>query len=101
MFNPTPVATWVVCGLLGIAVIVVVGKAGWIATGPLSVLFDVGVWVLGLVFMLRAVGNLRTFGFFKTITGTPFAEWDTWLYSPPCFLLALLAAGLARLPRER
>jgi len=101
MFDPTPAATWVVCGLLGIAVIVVMGKAGWIGTGPLPVLFDAGVWLLGLVFALRSIGNLRTFGFFKTITDTPFAEWDTWLYSPLCLLLALLAAGLARLPRER
>ncbi len=62
-------------------------------------LFDVGVWGLGLVFLLRAVGNLRTFGFFKIVKGTPFADWDTWLYSPLCLLLALLAAGLARLPR--
>jgi hypothetical protein len=100
IFNPSPLATWVVCGLLGLAVILVMGKAGWIETGPLPVLFDAGVWVLGLVLMLRAVGNLRTFGFFKTLTGTPFAEWDTWFYSPLCLLLALLAAGLARLPQE-
>jgi hypothetical protein len=101
IFDPSPVATWVVCALLGIAVIIVVGKAGWIGTDSVPVLFDVGVWVLGLVFMLRAVGNLRTFGFFKTLTGTPFADWDTWFYSPLCLLLALLAAGLARLPWER
>jgi hypothetical protein len=99
IFNPTPLATWVICGLLGIAVIIVMGEAGWIATSPVPALFNVGVWMLGLVFMLRAVGNLRTFGFFKTLRGTPFAEWDTWLYSPLCLLLALLAAGLARLPR--
>jgi hypothetical protein len=66
------------------------GKAGWIAPSPIPVLFDIGIWALGLVFVLRAVGNLRTFGFFKTLTGTPFAEWDTWLYSPLCLLLALL-----------
>jgi hypothetical protein len=62
-------------------------------------LFDVGVWVLGLVFMLRAVGNLRTFGFFKTNYGHALCRVDTWLYSPLCLLLALLAVGLARLPR--
>ena len=101
MFDPTPLATWVVSGLLGIAVILVMGKAGWITTGPLPVVFDVGVWGLSLVFLLRAVGNLRSFGFFKTVKGTPFAQWDTWLYSPLCLLLALLAAGLARLPHDR
>ena len=80
--------------------IFVTGKAGWIGTSPVAALFDIGIWVLGLVFVLRAVGNLRTFGFFKTVRGTLFSEWDTWLYSPLCVLLALLAAGLARLPRE-
>jgi hypothetical protein len=100
VFDPSPFATWVVCGLLGLAVILVIGRAGWIATNPIPVLFDIGIWVLGLVFVLRAVGNLRTFGFFKTLTGTPFAEWDTWLYSPLCVLLALLSAGLAWLPRK-
>lgn len=100
MFNPTPAATWLICGLLGIAVILVMGKAGWIRTGPLSWVFDASIWGLSLVFVLRAVGNLRSFGFFKTIKETPFAHWDTWLYSPLCLLLAMLAAGLARIPRE-
>ena len=101
MFDPTPLATWVVAALLAMAVVLVVGKAGWIETGPLPLMFDVGVWGLSLVFLLRAVGNLRSFGFFKTVKGTPFAQWDTLLYSPLCMLLALLAAGLAGLPQER
>jgi uncharacterized protein DUF3995 len=100
-FDPSPLATWVVCGLLGLAVIIVMGKSSWIAPGEFPLLFDAGVWGLSLVFVLRAVGNLRTFGVFKVVKGTPFADWDTWLYSPRCLLLALLAAGLARLPRGR
>jgi len=101
MFEPTPLATWVVAGLLATAAVLVVGKAGGVAAGPLAMVFDVGVWGLSVVFLLRAVGNLRSFGFFKTVKGTPFAQWDTLLYSPLCLLLALLAAGLASLPRER
>ena len=100
-FDPSPLATWVVCGLLALAVIIVMGKSGWIAPGRFAVLFDAGVWGLGLVFALRAVGNLRTFGFFKIVKGTPFADWDTWLYSPLCILVALLVLGLICLPRER
>jgi hypothetical protein len=100
-FNPSPLATWVVCGLLGLAVVIVMGKSGWISPGPFAVLFDVGVWGLGLAFAMRAVGDLRTFGFFKIVKGTPFADWDTWFYSPLCLLLAVLATGLARLPRGR
>jgi uncharacterized protein DUF3995 len=95
MFDPTPPATWAVSCTFGIAVILVLGKAGWIGTGPLAWAFDVGIWGLSLVFLLRAVGNFRSFGFFKTVTGTPFAQWDNWIFSPLCLLLAMLAAGLA------
>jgi Protein of unknown function (DUF3995) len=101
LFDPTPAATWSVSLAFGIAVILVMGRAGWIKTGPLTWVFDAGMWGLSLVFLLRAIGNLRSFGFFKTVKGTPFAQWDTWLYSPLCVLMAMLAAGLARLPRER
>jgi hypothetical protein len=94
-FEPSAFATWVVCALLGTAVILVMGKTGWIGTDALRTVFDVGVWGLSVVFLLRAVGNLRTFGFFKNVTGTVFAQWDTWVYSPLCLLLALLATGLA------
>jgi len=98
MFDPSPLATWAVAGLLGISVVLVMSKVGWIRT-PLPVLVDVGVWGLSLVFLLRTVGNLRSFGFFKTIKDTPFAHWDTCLYTPLSLLLALLAAGLALMPR--
>jgi hypothetical protein len=100
-FEPSPLATWVVCALLGIAVAVVAGKVAGIGPAVLRLFFDTGVWGLSLVFLVRAIGNLRTFGFFKTITGTPFAQWDTWLYSPLCLLISLLAARLAWLPRQR
>jgi hypothetical protein len=100
-FDPSPLATWAVSGLLGLAVIIVIGNSGWIAPRPFPALFQIGAWGLGLVFLLRAVGNLRTFGFFKVVKGTPFADWDTWFYSPLCLLIALLVVGLARLPRAR
>jgi hypothetical protein len=99
--EPSPIATWVVCGLLTVAAILVIGKAGWMRTGNLGVAIDVGVWGLSFVFLLRAVGNLKTFGFFKTNMDTPFAQWDTCLYSPLCLLIALLAGCLAWLPQRR
>lgn len=49
IFNPPPLATWVVSALMGIAVILVMGSAGWVGTAPFPVLFDVAVWMLGLV----------------------------------------------------
>ncbi len=72
------------------------GESGWVGTGSLRWLFDAGIWGLSLIFLARTVGDLRTFGFFKKIASTSFARWDTWLYTPLCLLIALLAAGLAQ-----
>lgn len=46
--------------------------------------------LLGLVFLVRAVGDFRLIGFFKRVRGTAFATWDTRLFS---LLSAALAAG--------
>jgi Protein of unknown function (DUF3995) len=51
--------------------------------------------VLGAVFVLRALGDFRLMGFFKSVRGTRFAVRDTWLYSPLCLLLGLGAWWLA------
>ena len=97
-FEPSPWATWIVSGLLALAVVIVAGKAGWIPRNPRVFglnLWALGVWGLALVFLLRAIGDCRLFGAFKTVTGTRFADWDTRLYTPLCLALALLAASLA------
>ena len=49
--------------------------------------------LLAFIFFVRAVGDFRLVGFFKRVRGTPFAIWDTRLFSPLCLLLA---AGFAR-----
>ncbi|CAM4465584.1 DUF3995 domain-containing protein [Paenibacillus tarimensis] len=48
-----------------------------------------GGWGLSLVFILRAVGDFRWMGFFKTRKGTLFAEWDSILFTPLCLFLGL------------
>ncbi len=93
--NPGPLATCVVALLLFMGAITICGRVGLFATGPLSVLFHAGAWCLCAVFFLRSIGNLKTFGFLKTVHGTPFAYWDTRLYSPLCFVLACLAGLVA------
>jgi hypothetical protein len=46
---------------------------------------------MSLLFALRAIGDFRYAGFTKRIRHTPFAFWDTRLYSPLCIFMALLA----------
>jgi hypothetical protein len=41
------------------------------------------------------MGDFYLVGFFKNVHGTPFAFWDTWLYSPISLGLGLASAALA------
>lgn len=78
--------------LLASAALIICGEAKLFPTGSLAGVFHLGAWCVAGVFLLRTIGNFHTFGFFKTVQGTPFAYWDTHLYSPLCMVLALLAA---------
>lgn len=45
-------------------------------------------WSLAVVFLLRAIGECRAVGIFKSIRDTPFARLDSLIYSPLCLLLS-------------
>ncbi|UJH66814.1 DUF3995 domain-containing protein [Allomuricauda sp. SCSIO 65647] len=47
---------------------------------------------LGFLFLIRAVGDFKYVGFFKSIRDTLFARMDSRYYSPLCLLIALLIA---------
>ena len=50
-----------------------------------------GNLAIGIVMLVRAVGDLKYVGFFKKIEGTIFAQNDTRYYSPLCLLISLNA----------
>jgi hypothetical protein len=95
LFTPSPAGTLLVAVLLGAAALVLLGRVGiwgrWLPRWP----FVAGTWTLVAVFGGRVVGDLRWFGLFKRMTGTPFAWWDTWLYVPLCALLGVAALLVA------
>ena len=89
LFEPPPAGTLLVAFLLLSAGLVVLGRLGiWGKVLPRWP-FVVGIWTLVAVFAGRVVGDFRWFGVFKRMNGSTFAWWDTWLYVPLCFLLAL------------
>jgi len=92
-FTPSRFATLLVAlGLAAAAVLPLVRTGAF----PFAVPAWLSQWsavFLALIFLLRAVGDFRLVGFFKRVRGTPFAIWDTRLFSPLCLLLA---AGFAR-----
>lgn len=95
LFRPTSGATAAVGVLLAAAAMLIAARLrSWGAeavNGPLLW----ANWALGIVFVLRAIGDFRWAGFFKRVRGTPFATLDSWMYSPLCLLLGLGCLYLA------
>ena len=81
---------------LSLAVLLCVMRAGWLLPGVPGWVSQAGVGAVSLAFGLRALGDFRYVGFSKRVRDGVFARRDTWLYSPLCALIAILALALAR-----
>jgi hypothetical protein len=91
MLNPSMLTTLTVAfGLLFLAFITV-ANIGFLDNYINRKYFRYGVLIIAVIFILRAVGEFKFVGFFKTITGTQFAANDTWIFSPLCLLIAFLS----------
>lgn len=51
---------------------------------------EMGSWIIGGIFVLRAIGDFTYVGFFKRVKRTPFGRNDTNIYSPLCLLIGIL-----------
>lgn len=92
LLNPSPAMAWVVTLAFFSALATTLGRMNvWGRQLPQG-LFRWGLRTISLVFLLRAIGDFRMVGYWKTITETPFARWDTRLFSPLCIVIAALAA---------
>lgn len=98
VFVPTPLAIYGIGFALLLAAAVMPGRVGLYGTPQLTMLYEIGPWVLAVIFFLRAVGDLRFVGFFKKVRFTYFAWWDNRLHSPLCLLLSLLCLTVALSP---
>lgn len=54
-----------------------------------------GTWAIGIIFLIRSVGDFRFFGFAKRIRHTKFAWYDTHIYSPLALAIALISFVIA------
>ncbi len=98
LFEPSATGTLLVALLLLSAGLVVLGRLGFWGQALPQWLFVAGIWSLVAVFIGRVVGDFKWFGIFKRMSGSTFAWWDTRLYVPLCFLIALgcLMVALSR-----
>lgn len=93
-FRPSPAGTMMVAVALLLAMFTVLGQAGLLGEVIPKWIFRLGTCVLALIFFLRAIGEFKLVGFFKRASDTRFAYWDTWLFSPLCLAIALMAFAL-------
>lgn len=93
-FNPSPLGTALVAIALLLAMLTILGQLSLLGTAIPRWVFRWGTCGIALIFFLRAVGEFRLVGFFKRASDTPFAYWDTWLFSPLCLVIAVTALAL-------
>ena len=88
-FNPSPAATFAVAVALLAAAATVAAAGGKFATALPYWMSMAAALVLASILLIRAVGDFRLVGFFKTNREGRFAELDTMFYSPLCVALGL------------
>jgi hypothetical protein len=96
LFRPSPLGTLAVALALAAAAASVAAAAGWFGAAAPRRAGRAFTYVLSVLFLLRAVGDFRYVGFFKSLGGEPFRSWDTWLFSPLCAAIAVAAFLVAR-----
>jgi hypothetical protein len=91
VMHPGLVSCFIVAtGLLAMGIFML-AKADAIQLYLPAWLDDYGARMIGILFIMRAFGDFRYVGFFKTIRRTEFARMDTRYYTPFCLLIGVLA----------
>lgn len=94
-FQPSRLACFAVAAALGLACLLVLAQGGVVPPLVSPRVTRLGTFGVGAAFVLRALGDFRFVGFFKRVRGTPFAKWDSRLFSPLCLLLGVASLWLA------
>lgn len=93
-FDPSPLGTVLVAVAFLVAIFVIIGRLGLLGDALPRWIFRWATLGIALIFLLRAIGDFKLVGFFKRVSDTPFAHWDTWLFSPLCLVIAVTAFAL-------
>lgn len=87
VFTPGPIGTFIVAIVLfcfaGISL--ALGYSSKVPVSYFPFLKSAGI-AIGVILIVRAVGDFKYAGFFKRIKGSNFAKYDNWLYSPFCLI---------------
>lgn len=90
VFVPKKWGTLCVAMLVLLASSIILVQEGWMTFFQASIFSKIGSIVCALVFLIRAIGDFKYVGFFKTIKHSKFAQNDSKWYSPLCLFLSLV-----------
>lgn len=97
LFEPGIVGTFIVAAILGIFAFITTGSLGIFEAFLSNNLIKYATLAIGILFLLRAMGDFKYVGFFKSIKETPFAKNDSRYFSPLCLYLGLSSIAIALL----
>ena len=89
--NPGTIAGLIVALALLSFAFITIGSIGLFSRYIKMIYFRYGALLIAVIFFLRAVGDFRFIGFFKTVKHTRFALNDTQFFSPLCLFISLLS----------
>lgn len=64
-------------------------KSGFIEYNLPEWIMKYGSWLIPILFLLRAIGDFKYIGFFKSIKSTDFGKLDYKLFSPLCLIIGI------------
>lgn len=84
-FSPPKILTFIIaCLIAGLSLLAVLLEA---TEGPMRETFSYIGYVVGLIFIIRSIGDFKYVGFFKRIYNSSFSKKDTIYFSPLCLIL--------------
>ena len=89
LFLPSIVACFAVALGLWAMAIVTLNQVGLMHLNLPNIFNQYCLYVIGSIFLLRAIGDFKYVGFFKSIKNTEFGRMDMQFYSPLCLYLGI------------
>jgi hypothetical protein len=88
-FVPSRLAGFAVALAFLLGALLIAMSTGLLSTSVSKGIFKWAMLLMSFVFLVRAIGDFRLVGFFKSIKASKFARLDTLFFSPLCLGIAL------------
>ena len=94
-FKPSIIGTLLVAaGLIGFAFIMIANTITF-NYAEYTRIVHYSTWGIGIIFLLRSIGDFKFFGFMKRIRHTEFGLYDSKIYSPLALAIAVISFVVA------